>query len=343
MATINVPADQATIQAGINAAVPGDTVLVAPGIYTENITINKSITLLSSGGPVSTIIDPPAVEYYLVSIEADNVILNGFTITNPDYTGTADASGILTQNAGRKSNIRITNCIIHDVGSMTRTPVSFGTYGINSGPVDGLEVDHTIIYNIGNADNTAEAVGIFVWGNDNVDSAININLHDNTISNIINPTNDNSGIRIGGFSSDVAISGNTVSPAVKQGIVTSPSMIGPTTITHNHVNGATLYGLLLRSPFAQTVAYNTITNNGTGIYVSSTSSAPAINFNNIYGNTVGLDNESIYLVDATNNWWGSASGPNTPGGDTIIGVSPVTSYPWLLQPYSPPSRGIRFW
>ena len=34
---INVPEDQPTIQAGINAATNGDTVLVQPGTYVENL------------------------------------------------------------------------------------------------------------------------------------------------------------------------------------------------------------------------------------------------------------------------------------------------------------------
>ena len=46
-AIIHVPGDDNSIQAAINTAVEGDTVVVYPGLYEENILIDKSITLTS--------------------------------------------------------------------------------------------------------------------------------------------------------------------------------------------------------------------------------------------------------------------------------------------------------
>ncbi len=51
---INVPRDQPTIQAGINAASNADTILVAPGVYHENVSFNTIagvVTVVSKNGP----------------------------------------------------------------------------------------------------------------------------------------------------------------------------------------------------------------------------------------------------------------------------------------------------
>lgn len=60
IATIRVPEDQPTIQAGIDVAQVGDLVLVSPGTYTETLNLSgKTITLASSIKPSSTEPAPP--------------------------------------------------------------------------------------------------------------------------------------------------------------------------------------------------------------------------------------------------------------------------------------------
>jgi len=48
---IHVPADSSTIQAGINGAVDGDTVLVARGRYCESIDFLRKAILVASAIP----------------------------------------------------------------------------------------------------------------------------------------------------------------------------------------------------------------------------------------------------------------------------------------------------
>jgi hypothetical protein len=95
---INVPADYSTIQQGINAGNDGDTVLVQPGTYVENINFNGHNIVLSSlflttGDPAyisSTIIDGDAAGpvILLVSGENENTVIAGFTIQN-GFSGNA--------------------------------------------------------------------------------------------------------------------------------------------------------------------------------------------------------------------------------------------------------------
>jgi hypothetical protein len=94
--TINVPAQQPTIQAGIDAANTGDTVLVAPGTYEENINFSgKAITVKSSGGAKATIIDggnvAPVVTF--ATGEGTTSILSGFTVQNGTSTFNSGYAG----------------------------------------------------------------------------------------------------------------------------------------------------------------------------------------------------------------------------------------------------------
>lgn len=49
--------DAPTIQAAIDSAASGDSILMASGNYSENLFLSKSISLLSENGPATTIID----------------------------------------------------------------------------------------------------------------------------------------------------------------------------------------------------------------------------------------------------------------------------------------------
>lgn len=100
--TINVPSDQATIQGAIDAAVDGDTVMVAPGTYRENIDFKgKVITLQSNGGPDATIIDGQGISSAVsfTSSEWQTTVLNGFTITNGGATNGGAGGGIYIDRA----------------------------------------------------------------------------------------------------------------------------------------------------------------------------------------------------------------------------------------------------
>jgi hypothetical protein len=84
LATIHVPADYPTIQAAINASI-GDSIIVAPGTYVENLKTNSTpILLVSEAGPAATIIDgsnPSHPDSGSVIFARGSLQLYGFTIT----------------------------------------------------------------------------------------------------------------------------------------------------------------------------------------------------------------------------------------------------------------------
>jgi len=105
-------ADYSTIQAGINAAVNGDEVVVCAGTYTgsgnKNLDFDgRAITVRGEAGPDSTIIDCEGGDrgFYFHSGEGPASIVEGFTITNGHAFG---GGGIRCSD----SSPTITNCTI---------------------------------------------------------------------------------------------------------------------------------------------------------------------------------------------------------------------------------------
>ena len=83
--TIYVPDDQPAIQAGIVAAVNGQTVVVLPGTYPEHIDfLGKAIRVTTSDGPALTTIDGTQSGSVVTfkTGEGNTSVLSGFTITN---------------------------------------------------------------------------------------------------------------------------------------------------------------------------------------------------------------------------------------------------------------------
>lgn len=77
---IYVPDDYPKIQTAVDAASPGDTIIVRDGTYTENIAVNKSVTIMSENGAESSIVQAECSDDHIIEVTADYVNISGFTV-----------------------------------------------------------------------------------------------------------------------------------------------------------------------------------------------------------------------------------------------------------------------
>jgi parallel beta-helix repeat protein len=277
-----------TIQAAVNAANPGDTILVDPGTYQEQVTVfqnTNGVTLnnlkLKSSSSLAAVIQAPTAltgAGAIVEVSgATNVTINGFTIQGPDGGSNTLNDGILVDNAGSATitgnhitriednplNGNQTGIGIEVGGSTT------GTATISGNTVDdyqktGIEVDNThssaTIKN-----NTVTGVGptaAIAQNGIQIGFGATGTISGNTISeNIYTPqTFDATGILL--FQSGrVSVTGNTISNN-DDGVWAST--VRGVTINNNNITGSTWDAILLETATGSTVNGNTLTGNGSG-------------------------------------------------------------------------------
>lgn|GEM_PF-5199774 len=338
--------DFPTIQAAVNAATTGDTISVAAGTYNESPNITKSVTLQSVGGRDVTTITLQSGPTYLgsLTVGASNVTISGFTILGFDG-GAGLASTNILLNAGI-DNISITN-----------NRIKVGQIGPGSNGDDGLGLVTTYTENpalfVGNlsvSSNIFEPVDPVAGGSRAffINTGVNnFTFSDNAITGKFTRgsyTQAKNGLVENNIITGVGAAGSRSSGIGTWGYP-DPTVWGHTAFSGNTISGVQR-GINIIDTNNVTVSGNNLSGNGTGIWVKHSVEGFAASFdpatisisNNNLSNEddFGIELFGSFSIDinATQNWWGDASGPAhslNPGGVGASVSDDVDYSPWCTN------------
>ncbi|TQD24370.1 nitrous oxide reductase family maturation protein NosD [Methanolobus vulcani] len=84
-------ADYPSIQNAVDNATDGDIILIYPGIYSENIEVDKELAILSTTeDPANSIVEAKSTEDNVFYVTANNVTISGLTIRGAVYDQSGD-------------------------------------------------------------------------------------------------------------------------------------------------------------------------------------------------------------------------------------------------------------
>ncbi|MCP9768217.1 hypothetical protein EGI22_09865, partial [Lacihabitans sp. LS3-19] len=324
----------ATIQEAIDAASSGNIIEVCDGTYTEDILVNKPITLKSVNGSALTTIAAASANY-TINVTADDVTIDGFTISNQDK-----AFGIYSNN---NSGLVVKNNHITNVGGASL--VSVNVYGIaveaSANSINDVQITGNTIDDI-NGGIKGSIGGVAVGFSTGDFDVSNLLIDNNIISNI-----DASTLAWPDGRGAYGIQINLGSSAGGTGTVIG-AMISNNDISDLEGLWATGIGLEGDTPGA-IVSHNDISDitdhkgpsnpDASGIKIEDNDGAATVvinnnNFSNIGSGTsndgFGVNNFTTTIVNANNNYWGATDGPSVVGiGAGVKVTSYVTFCPYL--------------
>ena len=311
-----------TIQDAINHAQSGDTILVGQGVYNERITVNKDgLTIRSRYGPNRTFIRAPEPVPAAVLITGNGNRFTGFRVEDTSLNGTHPHAHrlIFVQGDGNT----VSNNILRgrgvtryaDVGILVRGG------GVGDGVASGNRIEGNDVSNIVN--------GILSVSVTSKNAAEATDVIRNTVSYC------NQGIYIDRspscFVGENTVISNGLGIGVRSRETTQNLSSAGTWLYGNLVVGNAVGALFVACDLVfvgDEFTPNDFADNDVGILVTDegdNTGAPTINYNNIEGNGVGLQNDSSQQVNAEYNWWGDPGGPGADEdedgvyGDTVEG------------------------
>jgi hypothetical protein len=308
----------ATISAAVTASSAGDFIKVCPGAYNEQVTVNKSLTLLGAqagvdardpartgaAGTESVATGALNAGKTPFSVTANNVTIDGFTVE--DATSSINLGFGIVLGGGTSGQVFRNNVVTNNIAGLSlgsdSTTIQHNVFKSNNkaGPVSGTGIytdqfnagsPLTFVMIDGNDFSANQNVGVLLGSTDATKPDSNITVSANTFEN-----NGN------GFLA-LDWTGSTFSRNVVTGSSGSQVVLG---------------GGVVNS----TVAQNVITGGAArGVRVGNFGGGPANSIvnascNNISGNgTRGLEVDAASYtgtLDAGFNWWGSPTGPTIP-------------------------------
>ncbi len=256
-------ADFTSIQVAIDSAISGDAVYVYAGVYSENVDVNKRLTLEGEGADVVTVTNHTSASP-VFNVTADYVNISGFTLTGA--TGWGARAGIYlcdVEQCTISNNDVLVNCegiyLHHSDNNTIVGNNASNSIGCGSGILLRSSDSNCIINN--NASNN-EYPGIYL------DASGSNTITGNTLINNTACNHTYGGLELYFSSSSNAITNNTILDNVGNGIRIWDSS-NSNTLTNNIIESNNHYGVYLSSSSNNLVFHNNLVNNSNNAYDSN--------------------------------------------------------------------------